>query len=68
MLECEGGDQPTAATVRVALTLPAPTGGRNEAARLCFAAHALQAWPNVSRLVSNVRDFSLTEATEERFI
>ena len=68
MLECKGGDQATIASLCVALTLPAPKGGRNEAAKLCFAARALWAWHRVSRFVSNVRDFSLTEPTEERFI
>lgn len=40
---------------------PAPKGGRNNSARLHFAAQALWAWHRVNHLVSNVRDFPLAE-------
>lgn len=68
MLGCEGGNQPIIALLCVALTLPAPKGGRNGAARFCLAAQALQAWHKVSCLLSNVSDFSLTDPREERFV
>lgn len=40
---------------------PAPKGGRNNSARLHFAAQALWAQHRVNHLVANVRDFPLTE-------